>query len=74
MKILITGGAGFLGSHLCEALLKEGVMQFIRISEFDTDGPDGLISLQPETALGDITDLRKRVEGVLHTIGVIPLK
>jgi hypothetical protein len=59
--------------RVTEVLLSEGVMQFIRISEYETDGPEGLTSVQPETALSDITDLRRRVEGVLHTIGIIPV-
>jgi UDP-glucuronate 4-epimerase len=34
MKILITGGAGFIGSHLCEKLVKSG-NQVICIDNFD---------------------------------------
>lgn len=56
MKILVTGGAGFIGSHLCEKLCKEHAVKVI----------DNLSSGQKENLPGkvrlvdaDITDLEK---------------
>ncbi len=44
MKILITGAAGFLGSHLCERLLGEG-HTVIGMDNFITGSPDNLAHL-----------------------------
>lgn len=44
MRVLITGAAGFLGSHLCERLLKEG-HQVIGMDNFVTGSPDNLAHL-----------------------------
>jgi dTDP-glucose 4,6-dehydratase len=44
MRVLITGAAGFLGSHLCDRLLKEG-HQVIGMDNFITGSPDNLAHL-----------------------------
>jgi V/A-type H+-transporting ATPase subunit I len=55
-----------------ESLLSEGVMQFIDVSEFEFAGPENLSTVEPEASLADISELRRRIEGFLHTGGVIP--
>jgi UDP-glucose 4-epimerase len=45
MKILITGGAGFIGSHLAEALLAEGEEVFI-IDDLSTGSIDNIVHLK----------------------------
>lgn len=36
MKVLVTGGAGFIGSHLCEALIKDGRYQVWSLDNYYT--------------------------------------
>jgi V/A-type H+-transporting ATPase subunit I len=55
--------------RVTEALLREGVMQFIHTSEIEGETPGKPSG--PEASLTEISDLRKRIEGLLHTAGII---
>lgn len=84
-KVLVTGGAGFIGSNLCEALLKRGD-NVICLDNFATGHMHNIIPLMNEypdrfkLIVGDIRnieDCRKAVEGVdfvLHeaALGSVP--
>lgn len=84
-KILVTGGAGFIGSNLCEYLLAKGDY-VVCLDNFATGHIENLLPLiekYPETfklVVGDIRNLedcRKAVEGmeyVLHeaALGSVP--
>lgn len=85
MKVLVTGGAGFIGSNLCERLLKDG-NEVVCLDNFATGHIENLLPLinaYPQTfrlQVGDIrnmNDCRKAVEGmeyVLHeaALGSVP--
>ena len=85
MKILVTGGAGFIGSNLCEALLERGD-RVTCLDNFATGHIENLlplIELFPENfnlVVGDIRnieDCRKALDGcdyVLHeaALGSVP--
>ena len=43
-RVLITGGAGFIGSHLCERFLAEGD-DVICMDNFRTGSPDNIAHL-----------------------------
>jgi nucleoside-diphosphate-sugar epimerase len=45
LQVLVTGGAGFIGSHLCEALL-DGGYDVIAVDNFLTGSPDNIAHLQ----------------------------
>ena len=45
-RVMITGGAGFLGSHLCERLLREG-HEVLCIDNFYTGSKENLLELMP---------------------------
>ena len=75
MKILVTGGAGFIGSHLCEALVAAGD-NVITLDDLSTGATANLAALNKNPKFtyvsGSILDEKKveqlieAVDGVMH--------
>jgi len=72
MRILITGAAGFLGSHLCERLLADG-HEVVGIDNFITGSPDNIAHLSNNTRFSfirhDVSSfifVPGKVDAVLH--------
>jgi UDP-glucose 4-epimerase len=80
MKYLVTGGAGFIGSHLSEALLSRG-HHVVSLDDFTTGSPANLETIQRHPAfsarVGSITDaklvnaLTKEVDGIFHMAAAV---
>ena len=54
MRILVTGGAGFLGSHLCKKLLDDGA-EVICLDNFHTGTPKNIAGFVGQTNFSKIT-------------------
>ncbi len=64
-RILITGGAGFLGSHLCERFLNEGY-DVICMDNFITGSPENIEHLLP---MEKFTFIHQDVTNWIHVSG-----
>ena len=69
MQILVTGGAGFIGSHLCERLIKDGHI-VTAIDDFSTGRASNIVNLNGvdnftlvEGSILDTTILNPLVKG-----------
>jgi len=72
MRVLISGAAGFLGSHLCERLLKDG-HEVVGMDNFITGSPENLAHLASNPGFSfirhDVSNfifVPGRVEAVMH--------
>lgn len=74
MKYLVTGGCGFIGSHLCDALIAQG--HKIRVLDDMSTGVVDYLPLEAELVLGDVADLAlvkgamQDVDGCFHLAAV----
>jgi UDP-glucose 4-epimerase len=72
-RAIVTGGAGFIGSHLVEALLKDG-LEVISIDDYSAGRDENLAHLQSHPKLrivrADVTE-RSAIEPVFDGVDVV---
>lgn len=79
MKVLLTGGSGFLGSHMAEQLTQQGhtVRALVRKTS-DTSFLEKLDNLEfAEGGVSDVASLERAVDGVdavIHSAGLVKAK
>ena len=76
MRVLVTGGAGFIGSHLCDALLANG-HEAVVLDDLSTGSLANIAHLQAHPAfsfvLGDVRNARAVDEALASCSAVIHL-
>ena len=76
--VLVTGGAGFIGSHLVEALVKEGTAVRV-LDDLSTGSLEYLAGVRSQIELirGDVADMavvRRATAGVSHVIHLAAMR
>jgi dTDP-glucose 4,6-dehydratase len=65
-RAVVLGGAGFIGSHLCERLFAEGAAEVVSVDNLVTGAEENLVSLRKRS---DFMDLRQDIVDGVHVDG-----
>ena len=58
--------------RVSEMLLSEGVVQFANIGEIDNQMLKNLSVVNSNISVSEVTNIRERVEGLLHSVDIVP--